>query len=276
MVGYCCIASSSSSGTACGLLRRCILTAADHINDLIVAYESLRLACMVFIRLFEFFTVSFKLRRRIIRIIRPCVRSSGSTSSLRPAPPRRQRRSTAGCIGIFYLTVLLRLRPLWRPSLLVPQITAPGCALSLAHPVLATPVRAIVLDVFPGLANPGMSRPMVRQHRLQHRTPLYDCLDASPSSSPASSPTRHHPHNASSCARGFMCSSLVFSSLVYVDHGYSMHDILDHGYSSSCSATSTSAQRAIIHISYSPSVGFYLRLLLQSHRLQCSCCDCGG
>lgn len=95
MEGYCCIASSGSSGTACGLLRRCILTAADHINDLIVAYESLRLACMVFIRLFEFFTVSFKLRRRIIRIIRPCVRSSGSTSSLRPAPPRRCLISTS-------------------------------------------------------------------------------------------------------------------------------------------------------------------------------------
>jgi len=36
---------------------------------------------------------------------------------------------------------------------------APGGAPSLAQPVLATPVRAIVPETFPGLANPGMSRP---------------------------------------------------------------------------------------------------------------------
>jgi len=52
-------------------------------------------ARMVFIRLFEFFAVFFELRRRVIRITGPCARSSGFTSSLRPAPPRRQRRRLA-------------------------------------------------------------------------------------------------------------------------------------------------------------------------------------
>ena len=49
-------------------------------------------AHMVFTELFEFFVAFFKLRRRVLRIIRPCARSSGVTSSLRPAPPRRHRR----------------------------------------------------------------------------------------------------------------------------------------------------------------------------------------
>nr|CAB3465524.1 unnamed protein product [Digitaria exilis] len=40
--------------------------------------------------------------------------------------------------------------------------------------------------------------------------------------------------------------------VLYVYHGYSTHGILDHGYSPSSSATSTSARRAIIRMSYSP------------------------
>jgi hypothetical protein len=45
-----------------------------------------------------------------------------------------------------------------------------------------------------------------------------------------------------------MCGYLVFGNL----RGYSTHSFLDHGYSLSNSATSTSAQRAIIRMSYSP------------------------
>jgi hypothetical protein len=66
--------------------------------------------------------------------------------------------ATAGGIGIF-CSAILRLRPSWRPSLLVPQTMAPSGAPSLARPVSATPVRAIVPEVFPGVANPGMSHP---------------------------------------------------------------------------------------------------------------------
>jgi hypothetical protein len=45
---------------------------------------------MIFIKLFEFFAVSFEHRRRIIRIIQPCARQYGYPSSLRLAQPRRQ------------------------------------------------------------------------------------------------------------------------------------------------------------------------------------------
>jgi hypothetical protein len=47
--------------------------------------------CMVFIRLFGLFAVLFELCCRIIWITRPCAKSSGSTSTLRLAPPRHQR-----------------------------------------------------------------------------------------------------------------------------------------------------------------------------------------
>jgi hypothetical protein len=87
MEGCRCITSSGSSSATHGLLRCCILTTTDHILDFMVDHASVRLACMVFIRLFEFFADSFELRRHVIRIIRPCVRSSGSTSLLRPATP---------------------------------------------------------------------------------------------------------------------------------------------------------------------------------------------
>src|SRR6185295_5557104 len=49
-------------------------------------------AHMVFTELFEFFVAFFELCRRVLRFIRPCARSSGVTSSLRTAPPRRHRR----------------------------------------------------------------------------------------------------------------------------------------------------------------------------------------
>ena len=47
------------------LLRCCFLTAVDHIPDLIVD-SSLRASRMVFVKVYEFFTVSFEHRRRVI------------------------------------------------------------------------------------------------------------------------------------------------------------------------------------------------------------------
>ena len=74
-----------------GLFRRCFLTAADHVHDFIVD-SSLRVSRMVFVKLYEFFAVSFEHCRRAIRIIRPCAGKSGFPSSLRLAQPHRQHR----------------------------------------------------------------------------------------------------------------------------------------------------------------------------------------
>jgi hypothetical protein len=71
------------------VLRCCILIVVDYIIDIIYDYVIACLARMVFIKLFEFSTISFELRHRVIQIIRRCARSSGYISSLRPAPPRR-------------------------------------------------------------------------------------------------------------------------------------------------------------------------------------------
>ena len=111
-----------------GLLRRCFLTAVDHVPDLIVD-SSLRAPRMVFFKLYEFFAVSFERCRRVIRIIRPCAGKSGFPSSLRLAQPRRQRRHLVPDYFVYSSNsrrwhllprLLLRLRPPWRPSLLVP------------------------------------------------------------------------------------------------------------------------------------------------------------
>ena len=107
-----------------------------------------RLSRMVFVKLYEFFAVSFEHRRRVIRITRPCARKSGFPSSLRLAQPRRHLvpdyfvySATAG-VGIFYLAFFCACDRhggliCWSPS-----VTASGCASSLARSVLATPVRA--------------------------------------------------------------------------------------------------------------------------------------
>jgi hypothetical protein len=97
------MASLHCSVAACGLPCRCIFTAADyvhgfvhvvffdHVSDIVIDYVSARAYVrMVFITLFGFFAVLFELRRRVIRIIRHCARSSEYTSSLRPVPPRGQ------------------------------------------------------------------------------------------------------------------------------------------------------------------------------------------
>ena len=136
-------------------------------------------AHMVFTELFEFFVAFFELRRRVLRIIRPCARSSGVTSSLRPAPPRRRpllplrllqqlRAASASSSSPFFCACDHRGGLLYW-SLRQRRL---GGALSLARPVLATPVRAIVPDAFTGLANPGMCRSMACLRRLRHRLSL--------------------------------------------------------------------------------------------------------
>ena len=84
---------------------------------------------MVFVKLYEFFAISFEHRSRVIRIIRPCAGKSGFPSSLRLAQPHRQRRHLVPAYFVFSSNsrrwhllprLLLRLRPPWRPSLLVP------------------------------------------------------------------------------------------------------------------------------------------------------------
>ena len=85
MEGGRCFASSGSRGATRGLPRRCIFTAAgyvldfvhaghfDRIFDIVYDYVTARLArtwsspsCL------EFFVAFFELRRRVLRIIRPC------------------------------------------------------------------------------------------------------------------------------------------------------------------------------------------------------------
>jgi hypothetical protein len=78
-----CAASSGSSAALLGP-PRCIFIAVDYVLDVIYDYIA-RLAHMVFIKLFEFFAVSFELCRRVIWIIRLCARSSGFTSCDRTA-----------------------------------------------------------------------------------------------------------------------------------------------------------------------------------------------
>ena len=128
-----------------------------------------RLSRMVFVKLYEFFAVSFEHRRRVIRITRPCARKSGFPSSLCRAQPRRQRHHLVPDYFVYSSNsrrwrllprLLLRLRPPWRPSLLVPRRRR-----LVMHPPLH--VRywqhrcvPIVPDAFPSLANSGMCRPM--------------------------------------------------------------------------------------------------------------------
>ena len=111
-----------------GLLCRCFLTAIDHIPNLIVD-SSLRAPRMVFVKLYKLFAVSFKHRRRVIGIIRPCAGKSVFPSSLRLAQPRRQRLLLVLDYFVYSSNskrwhllphLLLCLRPPWRPSLLVP------------------------------------------------------------------------------------------------------------------------------------------------------------
>jgi len=151
--GYRCFTSSGSSGATCGLLR-CFFTTAEHVHDLVVDYASLRA------KPFEFFVVSFEHRRRVAWIVRPCAGIFGLSSSLRLAQssPSPLLQATTG-VDIFCPAVLLRLRPPWRPSLLVPPTTASGCASSLARPVLATPVRAHRPRRIPEPGKPGHVSP---------------------------------------------------------------------------------------------------------------------
>ena len=103
--------------------RRLSLSSPLHLH----AVDSIgaRLSCMIFVKLYEFFAVSFERRRRVIRIIRPCAGKSGFPSSLRLAQPRRQCRHLVPDYFVYSSNsrrwhllprLLLRLRPPWRPS----------------------------------------------------------------------------------------------------------------------------------------------------------------
>ena len=224
-----------------GLLRRCFLTTADHVPDLIVD-SSLRAPRMVFVKLYEFFAVSFERRRRVNRIIRPCAGKSGFPSSLRLAQPRRQRRHLVPDYFVYSSNsrrwhllprLLLRLRPPWRPSLLVPTATASGCASSLARLVLATPVRAHRPRCVPepgklgyvshdGLtASTSASLPL----RLPRRVAIFVSGVFSITPPPWRLLVRPRLHVRLPCLRQPRHS--------YVDHGYSTYGISNHGYSSS-------------------------------------------
>ena len=242
-----CFASSGSSGATCGLLRCCFLTAADHVHDLVVDYASLR----------------------ALRVWSSSSHSSSSSSPLSIAG------ASPGSSGLalenlgytrFVASVAITSSPSnsRRRHLLPCRSSAPATAMEVfsagppprrrlvVHPPLH--VRywqhrcvPIVHDAFSSLANPGMYRPMARLHQLRHRS-LYDCLDASPSSSMASSPWRLlvRPRLHVRLPR------LRQPRQLHVDHGYPMHGIFNHGSSPFSSATSTSTQRATIRMSYSP------------------------
>ena len=120
-----------------GLPQRCLLgqqrrrlSSSSPLHLHAVDSIGARLSRMVFVKLYEFFAVSFEHRRRVIRITRPCARKFGFPSSLRLAQPRRQRRHLDPDYFVYSSNsrrwhllprLLLRLRPPWRPSLLVPQ-----------------------------------------------------------------------------------------------------------------------------------------------------------
>jgi hypothetical protein len=76
---------------------------------------------------------------------------------------------------------------------------------------------------------------------------LFDCLDASPSSSLVASPLCYYPLSASSSAHGFLCGSLPSTATRRPRLPY----VIDHDYSPSSLVASTSAQRATIHMSFS-------------------------
>ncbi|PUZ40716.1 hypothetical protein GQ55_9G446300 [Panicum hallii var. hallii] len=71
MEGCRCVTSSGSNGATRGLLRRCILTATDHVHNLVVDYASLCIAHMAFVKLIECCVVFLEHRSRYPRIVRP-------------------------------------------------------------------------------------------------------------------------------------------------------------------------------------------------------------
>jgi len=188
MEGCRCFASSGSRGATRGLLRRCILTAADYVHDLIVDL-SLRVPRMVFVKLYGFFAISFEHRRRAIRIIRPCAGKSGFPSSLRLSQPRRQRRHLVPDYFVYSSNsrrwhllprLLLRLRPPWRPSLLVP---------------LGDGVWLCILPCTSGIGNTGAcpSSPMRSRawQTLECVARWPDCIDFGIAPSTTASTRRH-------------------------------------------------------------------------------------
>ena len=229
MEGGRCFASSGSSGTVRGVPRRCIFTAADYVLDFVHAGH--------FDRIFDivYDYVSARLARTWSS---PSCSSSSSPSSSsaaassgssglapdRPGLPRRfvQHHLVAIVAVHFYPFVYSSNCGLHR-HLLPRRSSAPA---TVVEAFSAGPSDNGVLVVH----SPSHVRSW--QHRCVPSSPmhsrvwqtrgcvarwrvcvdcgidsLFDCLDASPSSSPASSPLRLH-HGASSCARGFLCGSL--------------------------------------------------------------------
>ena len=232
------------------------------------------------------------------QIVRGYLVASSSTTSSPSSPSTSTPSSTpatAGCIGIFFLAVLLRLRPSWRPSLLVPQTTASWwCTLPRTS----------------GLGNTGAChRPRCIHGSGKPGDVSLDGVSASTAASTLSS-------TASTCRRLRLRRRLRYASTMAlpsapaascaapyhrrprqltIDHGYPTHDFLDHGYLLQFGFfdigtkgyhphefLAGSLQSQHPHCADATtaggcqSVGSYLRLLLQSHRLQCSRCDCGG
>jgi hypothetical protein len=196
---------------------------------------------MVFVKLMERFRRLLRAQPPLPQIVQPCRRpsasplqlvSSSTTSS--PASPSLSRLFhllyQAGCINIFCPVVLLRLRPPWRPFLLVPQTMTCLVIPSTLHVRYQHPRRVL-----------GSGKPDARiaTAALTSSSALIflpdNYLSASLSLSTALSLMCHHLlWRPPSCAYGFICGSLVFSNLdSYIDHGYPTHGILDHGYSPS-------------------------------------------
>jgi hypothetical protein len=92
----------------------------------------------------------------------------------------------------------------------------PGGAQSLAHPVLATPVCVVVHEVFLGLANLRMSRPMV----CLHRTPS-SIASMHRHLHPRRFSLCHHPHDHLVCSRLHVRLLFLGNLDSYIDHGYS-------------------------------------------------------
>ena len=193
---------------------------------------------MVFVTLIGFFAGFFEHRRCVTSgSSGPCTLPPSSSTTSSPASSslprlRSSTPATAGYIGIFYPTPHCAPQPSRRLSLLVPQTLAHGWALSLARPVLATPVRAFIPDAFPGLANPVHASSVAASIASSASTfYLNDCLDCITVFFPGASlrPVTMAPP----CARGFMCGYFITGNpdYGYVDHGYLTHGIFDHGYS---------------------------------------------
>ena len=111
---------------------------------------------------------------------------------------------------------------------------------------------------------PGLGKPAAMR-RQQHFLPGAPLL-------------RHHyahANSAPSCARGSMATSSTPATPTRHRSRHSSHGYLDTATPPTLSATSTTAQRAIIRLSNS-SASTTVNASATRHRQRCSCYDCGG